>query len=78
MSNFSLLNNELIPNHEILGEDEMQSVLKQYNIGKEQLPKLKGSDPIAKEIGAVVGDVVKITRNSYTAGEALYYRYVIE
>ncbi|MCD4703284.1 MAG: DNA-directed RNA polymerase subunit H [Methanosarcinaceae archaeon] len=78
MSNFSLLDNELIPNHEILGEDEMRSVLKQYNIGKEQLPKLKVSDPIAKEIGAIVGDVVKITRNSYTAGESLYYRYVIE
>ena len=78
MRKFSLLDHELIPKHEIMVEDELKSVLNQYQIEKEQLPKLKVSDPIALEIGASVGDVVKILRNSQTAGEATYYRLVID
>lgn len=78
MSKFSLLDHEFIPHHEIIDEDEIKSVLKEYNIGREQLPKIKIEDPVIKEIGAEVGDVVKITRKSQTAGEAPYYRYVIE
>ncbi|WP_462272067.1 DNA-directed RNA polymerase subunit H [Methanohalophilus sp.] len=78
MSKYSLLDHEFIPHHEIIDEDEIKSVLKEYNIGREQLPKIKIEDPVIKEIGAEVGDVVKITRKSQTAGEAPYYRYVIE
>jgi DNA-directed RNA polymerase subunit H len=78
LSKFSLLDHEFIPRHEIIDEDEIKSVLKEYNIGREHLPKIKIEDPVIKEIGAEVGDVVKITRKSQTAGEAPYYRYVIE
>ncbi len=74
---YSLLNHELIPRHEIMSEEELKLVLKRYNIGKEQLPKIKVGDPVVKEIGAQVGEVVKIFRNSQTAGEAFYYRLVI-
>lgn len=77
MRKFSLLDHQLIPKHEIMPEDELKSVLKQYAIEKEQLPKIKVVDPVIQEIGAQVGDVVKITRNSQTAGEAFYYRLVI-
>ena len=77
MRNFSLLDHELIPKHEIMSEDELKTVLKIYNIGKEQLPKIKVDDPVIQEIGAQAGEVVKITRNSQTAGEAFYYRLVI-
>ncbi|MFP4654979.1 MAG: DNA-directed RNA polymerase subunit H [Methanohalobium sp.] len=78
MRKFSLLDHELIPKHEILATDELQTVLDFYKIDKEQLPKIKSSDPIVQEIQASEGDVVKITRNSQTAGEALYYRLVIK
>ncbi|SFM92329.1 DNA-directed RNA polymerase subunit H [Methanolobus profundi] len=77
MRKFSLLDHQLIPKHEIMPEDELRSVLKQYAIEKEQLPKIKVVDPIIQEIGAQVGEVVKITRNSQTADEAFYYRLVI-
>ncbi|QLC49384.1 DNA-directed RNA polymerase subunit H [Methanolobus zinderi] len=77
MRKFSLLDHELIPKHEIMSEEDLKTVLKMYNIGKEQLPKIKVDDPVIQEIGAQAGEVVKITRNSQTAGEAYYYRLVI-
>jgi DNA-directed RNA polymerase subunit H len=78
LSKYSLLDHELIPHHSIVGEDELKSVLKQYDIGREHLPKIKAADPVVKEIGAEVGDVVKILRKSETAGESAYYRLVID
>ncbi|AEH60372.1 RNA polymerase Rpb5 [Methanosalsum zhilinae DSM 4017] len=78
MKKFSLLDHERIPKHEIMAEDEIKSVLKEYDIEKEQLPKIKANDPVVKEIDASVGDVVKITRISPTAGKAYYYRLVID
>jgi DNA-directed RNA polymerase subunit H len=78
LTKFSLLDHESVPKHEIMSEGELKSVLSKYSIEKEQLPKIKVQDPVSKEIGAVVGDVVKITRKSQTAGEAEYYRLVIE
>ncbi|WP_342304541.1 DNA-directed RNA polymerase subunit H [Methanolobus sp. ZRKC5] len=77
MRKFSLLDHQSIPKHEIMSEDELKSVLKHYAIEKEQLPKIKVVDPVIQEVGAQVGEVVKITRNSQTAGEAFYYRLVI-
>ncbi|KXS45080.1 MAG: DNA-directed RNA polymerase, subunit H [Methanolobus sp. T82-4] len=77
MRKFSLLDHELIPKHEIMSEEDLKTVLKMYNIGKEQLPKIKVDDPVIQEIGAQTGEVVKITRKSQTAGEAYYYRLVI-
>jgi DNA-directed RNA polymerase subunit H len=61
-----------------MSEGELKSVLSKFSIEKEQLPKIKVQDPVCKEIGAVAGDVVKITKRSQTAGEAEYYRLVIE
>jgi DNA-directed RNA polymerase subunit H len=78
LTKFSLLDHELVPKHEIMSEGELKSVLSKYFIDKEQLPKIKVQDPVIKEIGATIGDVVKITRMSHTAGEADYYRLVIE
>ena len=78
LTKFSLLNHESVPKHEIMSEGELKSVLSNYFVEKEQLPKIKVHDPVCKEIGATVGDVIKITRKSQTAGEAEYYRFVIE
>ncbi len=94
MKKFSLLDHNSVPKHEIMQEDEIQLLLNTYHIGKEQLPKIKGvkkgtekvtkkstdkgADPVVKELGAEIGDIIKITRISQTAGESLYYRLVID
>jgi len=75
---FKLLDHESVPNHEIIGEEEITGLLEKYSIEKEQIPKIRIDDPIVLEIGAKIGDVIKITRKSQTAEAALYYRLVID
>ena len=74
---FRLQDHILVPKHEILSDEEVKEILKILGISKEQLPKIKSTDPIIKEIGAKPGDVVKITRESLTAGKSVFYRLVV-
>ena len=74
---FDVLKHELVPKHEIMTKKEVNELLKKFNITKGQIPKILISDPVVKKIGAEVGDVVKITRNSKTAGQCETYRVVI-
>jgi DNA-directed RNA polymerase subunit H len=67
----------LVPKHELLSKEEAEEVLKVLNVRKEQLPKIRADDPIAKEIGAKPGDIVRIVRDSPTAGKSVVYRLVI-
>jgi DNA-directed RNA polymerase subunit H len=68
----------LVPKHEIVSEDEKKQILAKFNSTEDQFPFLFNNDPVAREIGAKPGDMVKISRISDTAGEATYYRYVVE
>ncbi len=75
---FNVLEHELVPDHVLLSEEEAAEVLKKYNISKGQLPKIKTTDVVVKQIGAKPGDVLRIIRKSLTAGKAVAYRLVIE
>ena len=75
---FNLFDHELVPKHEILPQDEREKLLAQYRVQPYQLPRIRTSDPAVKAIGAKAGDIVKITRNSATAGKYIAYRYVAE
>ena len=52
--------------------------MKRYGVDSAQLPKIHVADPVVKEIGGKVGDVVKIIRMSPTSGESVFYRLVID
>jgi len=67
---------EQVPLHEVMTEREVEELLNKYKIKKEQLPKIKSSDPVIKEIKAREGDVVRIMRKSRTAGRFISYRLV--
>jgi len=68
---------ELVPEHEVVEEDELDDVLDEYDIRRTDLPKLKRSDPAAPD-EAAVGDVVRIVRDSRTTDEAITYRLVVQ
>ena len=68
---------ELVPEHTVLEEDELEDVLAEYGIDRTDLPKIKRSDPALPE-DAELGDVVRIVRDSRTTDTATVYRLVIE
>ncbi len=74
---FKPLEHKLVPRHEILDESEVKKILSEYDIEKEQMPKIRVSEPAALAIKAKIGDVIRITRESPTAGKAIFYRLVI-
>jgi DNA-directed RNA polymerase subunit H len=49
-----------------------------YNTKPSQLPYILINDKGLEDIDVRPGDIIKITRTSSTAGESVYYRYVVE
>ena len=74
----NVLEHVMVPDHKIMGEEEVSDLLSHYNITTEQLPKIYNDDPAVKTIGAQVDDVIRIIRTSHTAGRAEAYRLVIK
>ncbi|MBR9682133.1 MAG: DNA-directed RNA polymerase subunit H [Candidatus Aenigmarchaeota archaeon] len=74
----NILKHFLVPEHVILSDEEKKELLERLNIKLEQLPKLSHKDAVVKAIDAVERDVIKITRDSPTAGVTTYYRLVIK
>lgn len=77
VTDFSPLEHVLSPKYEILDEDEKRELLRRCRIKPYNLPRILSNDPAVKALGAKVGDVLKITRRSETAGESTYYRLVV-
>lgn len=73
---FNILNHINVPKHEILTEEEKNDIFSDVEYKIEQLPKIKSEDPVVKAIKAEPGDVLKITRESQTAGTFISYRLV--
>ena len=77
-ASFDLFEHELVPAHIITPEDEIQLVLDHYGIEKSQLPRILREDPAVKVLGARPGQVIRIERESLTAGTSFYYRLVVD
>lgn len=73
---FRLIDNYLVPKHEIVPKEQIEELLKKLATDSKKLPKLLPDDPIVTEIGAKPGDIIKIDRFSHTAGKSVYYRLV--
>ena len=67
----------LIPKHSKLSESQKEKLLEKYNISVKELPRILKTDAAISSLGAKPGDVIKITRNSATAGTSDYYRLVV-
>jgi len=71
-----ILKHQLVPEHVILSEEEAKKVLEDMKVHAEQLPRIRSDDPVVKAIGAREGDILKIVRESPTAGKFVTYRIV--
>lgn len=75
---FSAEKHSLIPRHTKLGEKQKEKLLQDYKISITDLPRIIKSDPAIQSLDIKPGDIVKITRNSMTAGESVFYRVVVD
>ncbi|MER5176313.1 MAG: DNA-directed RNA polymerase subunit H [Candidatus Nitrosocosmicus sp.] len=73
-----IVNHIYQPKHEILSKEEANLVFKKFNSKPSQLPYMLSSDKGIQGLDAQPSDIIKITRKSSTAGESVYYRYVVE
>jgi DNA-directed RNA polymerase subunit H len=78
LTTFNVLEHMMVPDHRIMEEGEIKSLLSTYHLTLEQLPKIYHDDPAVKAIKAKPGDVIRIVRESQTAGRAESYRLVIK
>ena len=67
-----------MPKHVKITEKEKKELLQKYGITQKELPKIKASDAALIKLKAKPGDIIKIIRNSVTAGEAMFYRGVVD
>ena len=74
----NVLKHVMVPDHKIMSEEEVSALLTTYNITTEQLPKVFHDDPAVKTIGAEADNVIRIIRESHTAGRAESYRLVVK
>ncbi|MBR2255712.1 MAG: DNA-directed RNA polymerase subunit H [Candidatus Methanomethylophilaceae archaeon] len=78
---FNVLKHELVPEHHLLTEEEAEAVLKKKNVTRDQLPKIRKTDPGLKVLESIHGNieegsVIKVVRKSETAQEFVAYRLV--
>lgn len=76
--NITTINHVLVPKHEILSKEDKEGILEALGATEKQLPMISVEDPAIKEMKPKTGDIIKITRESPTAGVATYYRTVVE
>lgn len=81
MNRFNVMEHGLVPEHYLLSEKEAKKVLDKLGITREQLPKIRKSDPCIKFLEQMEeireGRIIKIVRKSPTAGVSEAYRVVI-
>ena len=74
-----ILTHSYNPKFELLNADEIPKLFEELKISSGlELPKINVNDPVSKLFKAKANDIFKITRKSYTAGESVFYRVVID
>ena len=66
----------LVPKHEVLGQEQVEQLFISYKVSPQNLPVIFISDPALQGLDVKMGDIIRVTRKSATAGTALFYRRV--
>jgi DNA-directed RNA polymerase subunit H len=75
---YDIFDHQLVPKHELLSKKEAEELMREFHIRPYQLPYIVTSDPAVEALEAKMGDILRITRKSPTAGEVVVYRYVVD
>ena len=75
---YNIFAHQFVPKHELLSKKDAEELMHEFHIRPYQLPYIKTNDPAAETLGAKMGDILRITRKSATAGEVIVYRYVVD
>lgn len=68
----------LMPKHSKLSESDKKQLLEKYGVTVKELPSIFLTDAGLEGMQVKVGDVIKIERNSRTAGKTVFYRSISE
>lgn len=68
----------LVPKHEKCSESEKKSIVNKYVSDLKDFPKISINDAALYNLDVKPGDMIRITRDSPTAGKSVFYRVVIE
>ena len=83
MSDYNVLEHDNVPEHHIVAKKDEEKIMKQYNVGKDQLPKIRKSDPcikILEEINGIdieEGSLIRVVRTHSVSGVSVAYRVVV-
>ncbi len=79
---FNVMEHQLVPEHRLLAEEDADRILKALRVTRDQLPKIRRSDPVIQVLEKIEGPIdegriIRVTRISNTAGVSEAYRLVI-
>lgn len=69
---------KFVPRHVKVSDSEKAALLKEYKVQLKDLPKILRKDLAISKLSVKSGDVIKIERDSKTAGVSNYYRVVVD
>jgi len=75
---FNISKHILVPKHILINNDNVDTILKTYNIHNvKKLPLLLRTDPIVRYFAYLPNSVIRIERPSVTGGDYVSYRCVV-
>ncbi len=79
---FNVLEHKHVPEHRLLTKEEADAVLKRLRVTRDQLPKIRKTDPVIRMLERIHGPIeegslIRVLRLNQTAGVSEAYRLVI-
>lgn len=73
---FEVRTHRLVPTHYILNQQEIEELFTTYKVSPQNLPIIFVNDASLAGMDVKMGDIIRITRASPTAGTAVFFRRV--
>jgi DNA-directed RNA polymerase subunit H len=67
----------LVPKRVLVSDSEKKKITETLKLSGKELPRILKTDPSLAGLKVKDGDVIKIIRQSLTAGETVFYRRVV-